>query len=114
MKYVVSGFAIALILSFSAVVLWMRRRSPVLSIRSENSKNDSAPVYGNVSAMTSDPTQTTSPEDQDMVQYSSVFFQQSHTQEVPLYSTVQLPKALNQEEEVEYAMVNLVRSRADR
>ncbi|GAA6076611.1 sialoadhesin-like isoform X1 [Tachysurus ichikawai] len=113
-KYVVSGFAIALILSFSAVILWMRRRSPVLSIRSENIKIDSAPVYGNVSAMTTDPTQTASPEAQDMAHYSSVFFQPTYTQKEPLYSTVQLPKALNQEEEVEYATVNLIKSRADR
>ncbi|XP_060714799.1 sialoadhesin-like [Tachysurus vachellii] len=124
-KYVVSGFAIALVILVIAVILWMRfygtysnrtrAPAPAPTVRSEeNNKNDSAPVYGNVSAMTSDPTQTASPEDQDMVQYSSVYFQQSHTQEVPLYSTVQLAKALNQEEEVEYATVNLVRSRADR
>ncbi|XP_060714798.1 sialoadhesin-like [Tachysurus vachellii] len=124
-KYVVSGFAIALVILVIAVILWMRfygtysnrRRAPAPAptVRSEeNNKNDSAPVYGNVSAMTSDPTQTPSPEDQDTVLYSSVFFQPKHTQEVPLYLTVQLPKALNQEEEVEYATVNLIKSRADR
>ncbi|KAK2819609.1 hypothetical protein Q7C36_021255 [Tachysurus vachellii] len=124
-KYVVSGFAIALVILVIAVILWMRfygtysnrRRAPAPAPtvrREENNKNDSAPVYGNVSAMTSDPTQTPSPEDQDTVLYSSVFFQPKHTQEVPLYLTVQLPKAFNQEEEVEYATVNLVKSRADR
>ncbi|KAB5526113.1 hypothetical protein PHYPO_G00148020 [Pangasianodon hypophthalmus] len=89
------------------------RRASALSNRSEEyRRNDSAPVYGNVSATTSDPTQTASSEDQDNVQYSSVYFRHSHVQEVPLYSTVQLPKA--QEEEVEYATVSLVKSRAVR
>lgn len=65
--------------------------------------------------MTSDPTQTASSEDQDDVQYSSVHFKPSPKQEVPLYSTVQLLAALKQEEEeVEYATVNLVKSRAVR
>ncbi|GAA6073701.1 sialoadhesin-like isoform X1 [Tachysurus ichikawai] len=116
-KYMVSGFAIALVILVIAVFLWMRRRAPAPAptVRSEeNNKNDSAPVYGNISAMTSDPTQTASPEDQDMVLYSSVFFQPDQTQKEPLYSTVQLPKAPNQEEEVEYATVNVLKSRADR
>lgn len=64
--------------------------------------------------MTSDPTKTASSEDQDNVQYSRVYFRPSHTQEVPLYSTVQLPNVLKLEEEVEYATVNLDRSTAVR
>ncbi|XP_047668198.1 sialoadhesin-like isoform X2 [Tachysurus fulvidraco] len=124
-KYVVSGLAIALLILVIAVVLWVRfygiysnrrrAKAPAPTVRSEeNCNDDSAPVYGNISAMTSDPTQTASPEDQDTVLYASVFFQPNQTQEVPLYSTVQKPKALNQEEEVEYATVNFVKSRADR
>ncbi|XP_053472447.1 sialoadhesin [Ictalurus furcatus] len=115
-KYAVSGVTVALVLLvllFIAVFLWIRRRASLFSNRSEDySKNNSAPVYGNVSAMTSDPTQTASSEDQDNVQYSSVYFRNSHTQEVPLYSTVQLTEALKQEEEVEYATVSLAKSRA--
>ncbi|XP_053085271.1 sialoadhesin-like [Pangasianodon hypophthalmus] len=112
-KYAGSGVSVVLALSFIAIILWMRRRASALSNRSEEyRRNDSAPVYGNVSATTSDPTQTASSEDQDNVQYSSVYFRHSHVQEVPLYSTVQLPKA--QEEEVEYATVSLVKSRAVR
>ncbi|XP_053532421.1 B-cell receptor CD22 [Ictalurus punctatus] len=110
-KYAGSGVAVGLVLLFMVVILWMRKSGPAYSNRSEEySKNDSSPVYGNVSVMTSDPTQT----DQDNVQYSSVYFTQTHTQEVPLYSTVQLPKALNQKEDVVYATVNLVKSRAVR
>ncbi|XP_053532475.1 uncharacterized protein LOC108259384 isoform X3 [Ictalurus punctatus] len=109
-KYAASGVTVALVLLvllFIAVFLWIRRRASLFSNRSEdNSKNNSAPVYGNVSAMTSDPTQTASSEDQDNLQYSSVYFRNSHTQEAPLYSTVQLT------EEVEYATVSLAKSRA--
>lgn len=64
--------------------------------------------------MTSDPTQPDSSEDQDNVEYTRVYFRHSHTQEVPLYSTLELPKGLNQEEEVEYTKVNFVKSRAVR
>ncbi|MCJ8747517.1 hypothetical protein PDJAM_G00154430, partial [Pangasius djambal] len=112
-KYAASGVIVTLALSFIAVFLWRRRRASAFSNRSEeHRKNDSVPVYGNVSATTSDPTQTASSEDQDNVQYSSVYFRHSHVQEVPLYSTVQLPNS--QEEEVEYATVSLVKSRAVR
>ncbi|KAF4093286.1 hypothetical protein AMELA_G00000510, partial [Ameiurus melas] len=114
-KYAGSGVTVALALLFVVVILWMRKRGTAYSNRSEEySKNDSSPVYGNVSAMTSDPTQAASSEDEDNVQYTSVYFTQTHTQEVPLYSTVQLPKALNQIEGVEYATVSLVKSRAVR
>ncbi|KAI5629889.1 hypothetical protein C0J50_10426, partial [Silurus asotus] len=64
--------------------------------------------WAHKSDATSDPTQTTSSEDQDSVQYCSVYFSHSNAQEVPLYSTVQLPKAHSQKEEVEYATVSLV------
>ncbi|KAB5526114.1 hypothetical protein PHYPO_G00148030 [Pangasianodon hypophthalmus] len=114
-KYAASGVIVTLVLSFIAVFLWRRRRASAFGNRSEEYReNETAPVYGNVSATTSDPTQTASSEDQDNVQYSSVYFRHSHVQEVPLYSTVQLPNALSQEEEVEYATVSLVKSRAVR
>ncbi|XP_053472446.1 uncharacterized protein LOC128602585 [Ictalurus furcatus] len=96
-KYAVSGVTVALVLSFIAVFLWIRRGASSFSNSSvEYSKNDSASAYGNVSAMTSDPSQTASSEDQDIVQ-------------LPLNS-----KALNQKEEVEHATLRLVKSRAVR
>ncbi|KAF5893403.1 B-cell receptor CD22-like, partial [Clarias magur] len=114
-KYAGCGITVALVLSFTAVILWMRRRKSAVRSRSDdNSKNTSPPVYGNVSAMASDPTQATSSEDQDNVQYSSVYFRHSHIHAAPLYSTVQLPKAVKQKEEVEYATVSLVKPRAVR
>ncbi|MCJ8750454.1 hypothetical protein PDJAM_G00266510 [Pangasius djambal] len=63
-------------------------------------------------AMTSDLTHTASSEGQDDVWYSNINFTHSHMKEVPIYSTAQLPKMLNQEEEVEYAVVNLPNPRA--
>ncbi|XP_053347647.1 uncharacterized protein LOC128518519 isoform X2 [Clarias gariepinus] len=111
-KYAGCGITVALVLLFMAVILWVRRKTSAVSSRSDNnSKTTSPPVYGNVSAMPSDPTQTTSSEDQDNVQYSSVFFRHSHIHAAPLYSTVQLPKAVKQKEEVEYATVSLVKPR---
>ncbi|KAF4093289.1 hypothetical protein AMELA_G00000540 [Ameiurus melas] len=113
MKYAASGVTVVLVLLFIAVFLWIRRRGSLFSNRSKDyNKNNSAPVYGNVSAMTSDPTHTASSDDQDDLQYSSIYFRNSNTQEATLYSTVQLPQALKQEEEVEYATVSLASSRA--
>ncbi|XP_053347926.1 B-cell receptor CD22-like [Clarias gariepinus] len=101
-KYAATAVTVALVLIFITVILWLRRRASMVRTRSEeHSKNDSVHVYDNNSAMTSDPTQTASSEDQDNVQYSTVHFSQCPTDGVSLYSTVQLPKSVKQEEEVE-------------
>ncbi|XP_053347924.1 uncharacterized protein LOC128518707 [Clarias gariepinus] len=106
-KYTAIAVTVALVLIFIVIILWMRRRASAVSTRSEeHGKNDSVHVYDNISVMTSDPTQTASSEDQDNVQYSTVLFSQCRTDEVSLYSTVQLPNAFKQEEEVEYATVS--------
>ncbi|XP_076875810.1 B-cell receptor CD22-like [Brachyhypopomus gauderio] len=110
--YTASGVSVGLFLTLTAVCLWMRRRQPVaVSSRCEetSSNHDSSAVYDEVSAVaiTSDPTQTASSDDQDNVHYSSVHFTCSSTQDVLLYSTVQLPKTLIQVEELEYVTVNI-------
>ncbi|XP_035376563.1 uncharacterized protein LOC118240406 [Electrophorus electricus] len=101
--YAASGVTVGLFLTLIAVCLWMRGRTTAVSSRSEetSAKHDSTPVNDNVSAldMPSDPTN-------DDVHYSNINFTRCHTQEVSLYSTVQLIMALSQEEEVEYARVN--------
>ncbi|XP_035377043.1 sialoadhesin-like [Electrophorus electricus] len=101
--YAVSGVTVGLFLTLTAVCLWMRGRTTAVSSRSEetSAKRDSIPVYDNVSAldMPSDPTN-------DDILYSNINFTRCHTQEVSLYSTVQLTMALSQEEETEYARVN--------
>ncbi|KAF4093288.1 hypothetical protein AMELA_G00000530 [Ameiurus melas] len=95
MKYAASGVTVALVLLFIAVFLWIRGRASSFSnSRVEYSKNDSASVYGNFSALTSDPTHTASSEDQDILQ-------------LPLNSK-------DQKEEVEHATVTLVKSRTVR
>ncbi|KAF5893404.1 B-cell receptor CD22-like, partial [Clarias magur] len=112
-KYAGTAVTVALVLIFITVILWLRRRASAVCTKSEeHSKNDSVNEYDNLSAMTSDPTQTASSENQDNVQYSTVSFSQHPTNEVPLYSTVQLPKAVKQEEEVEYGTVSCAKPRA--
>ncbi|KAK6300916.1 hypothetical protein J4Q44_G00290140 [Coregonus suidteri] len=68
---------------------------------------DSSPVYDNISGMAMAPTatQTAANVDQDDVHYASVHFSRSKNQEVPLYSTGQLPQPQKQDEDVQYADV---------
>ncbi|XP_035376651.1 sialoadhesin-like [Electrophorus electricus] len=110
--YAASGVTVVFFLTLIAVCLWMRRGSAAVSRRSEetSTNHDSAPVYDNISALAKTCDSTVSSDDQDEVHYSSVHFTHSHTQEV-LYSTVQLPKALIQGEEVEYATVNITKTK---
>ncbi|XP_035376647.1 sialoadhesin-like isoform X1 [Electrophorus electricus] len=105
--YAASGVTVGLFLTLTAVCLWMRRGSAAVSRRSEeaSTNHDSAPVYDNISALAKTSDSTVSSDDQDEVHYSSVHFTHSHTQEV------QLPKALNQGEEVEYATVNITKTK---
>ena len=69
-------------------------------------------MYDNVSAMVmiSAPTRTAASDDEDELNYTTVRF----THSPPLYSTVQLPNALQQDEDVEYATVTLSKPRAIR
>ncbi|XP_072527208.1 uncharacterized protein [Salminus brasiliensis] len=112
-KYAASAVTVIFLLTFFAAFFWLRRRAAGIPSRiKENSGNDvSTPVYDNISAMTSEPTRTAAADDEDDVQYSSVHFIRSRIKEMPLFSTVQQPSALQQEEEVEYAIVNLVKKR---
>ncbi|KAL7833922.1 hypothetical protein AOLI_G00288820 [Acnodon oligacanthus] len=111
-KYAASSVTAILILTFIAAFLWMRRRAAAASKRSEekSGRDECAPVYDNVSAMpmTSAPTRTAASEDEDELNYATVHF----TRSPPLYSTVQLPNALRQDKDVEYATVTLSKPRA--
>ncbi|XP_049326836.1 B-cell receptor CD22-like [Astyanax mexicanus] len=113
-KYAASAVPVVFLLIFIAVFLWLRKRAAATTSRSEeNSEKDvSTPVYDNVPAMTSGPSRPAASDDEDDVQYSSVVFKHSQVQDESLYSTVQQPSALTQEEdEVEYATVNLVKQK---
>ena len=70
-------------------------------------QGDTSPVNDNVSNMAMTPTaaQTESTYDQDDVHYASVHFSRSKNQEVPLYSTVQLPQPQKQDQDDQYAAV---------
>ncbi|XP_041727817.2 uncharacterized protein LOC121558517 [Coregonus clupeaformis] len=77
-------------------------------------QGDSSPVCDNISGMVMTPTatQTAANVDQDVVHCASVHFSHSKNQEVPLYSTVQLPQPQKQDEDVQYAAVKFNRPTA--
>uniref|UniRef100_A0AAZ3NSR0 Ig-like domain-containing protein n=1 Tax=Oncorhynchus tshawytscha TaxID=74940 RepID=A0AAZ3NSR0_ONCTS len=95
--------------------MWFRKKASKSTSdtrdTSENVQGDSSPVYDNISgmAMTSTAAQTESTDNQDYVHYASVHFSGSKNQEVPLYSTVQLPQPQIQDEDVQYAAVKFSR-----
>ncbi|KAG5278644.1 hypothetical protein AALO_G00101200 [Alosa alosa] len=64
-----------------------------------NTQSDAGLVYSTVTvrATTSDPTQRVTTHDQDDVQYANVQINPSKRQEVPLYSTVQMPQSSAQD-----------------
>eukprot|EP00063_Salmo_salar_P074610 XP_014049445.1 PREDICTED: B-cell receptor CD22-like [Salmo salar] len=101
---------LVLILCISGL-MWFRKKSSISSSdtrdTSENVQGDSSPVYENVSSVAMAPTaaQTAATVDQDDVHYASVHFSRFKNQEVPLYSTVQLPQPQKQEEDVQYDAV---------
>ncbi|XP_064816559.1 sialoadhesin-like [Oncorhynchus masou masou] len=75
------------------------------TINMDVKEGDSSPVYDNISnmAMTSTAAQTADTDNQDDVHYASVHFSGSKNQEVPLYSTVQVPQPQKEDEDVQYA-----------
>nr|XP_046193244.1 titin-like [Oncorhynchus gorbuscha] len=101
---------LVLILCLSGL-MWFRKKASKSTSdtrdTSENVEGDSSPVYENVSSMSTAPTaaQTESTYDQDDVHYTSVHFSHSKNQEVPLYSTVQLPQPQKEDEDVQYDAV---------
>ncbi|XP_045569349.1 B-cell receptor CD22-like [Salmo salar] len=99
---------LVLILCLSGL-MWFRKKSSKSTSdtrdTADNGQGDSSPVYDNVSSMAMNPTaaQTAATDGQDDVHYSSVHFSRSKNQEVPLYSTVQLPQPQKQDEDVQYS-----------
>ncbi|XP_045061198.1 B-cell receptor CD22 [Coregonus clupeaformis] len=98
--------------------MWFRKKASKSTSdtrdTSENVQGDSSPVYDNISSMAMTPTakQRAATVDQDDVHYASVHFSRSKNQEVPLYSTVQLPQPQKQDEDVQYAAVKFNRPSA--
>ncbi|XP_038834486.1 B-cell receptor CD22-like [Salvelinus namaycush] len=90
--------------------MWFRKQASKSTSNTRDTADDgqgnSSPVYDNVSSMAMTPTaaQTADTDNQDYVYYASVHFSGSKNQEVPLYSTVQLPQPQIQED-VQYAAV---------
>ncbi|XP_064817304.1 B-cell receptor CD22-like isoform X2 [Oncorhynchus masou masou] len=101
---------LVLILCLSGLMLFRKKASKPINTRdtADDGQGDSSPVYDNISdmAMNSTAAQTESTYDQDDVHYASVHFSGSKNQEVPLYSTVQVPQPQKEDEDVQYAALN--------
>ncbi|XP_041695034.1 B-cell receptor CD22 isoform X1 [Coregonus clupeaformis] len=91
--------------------MWFRKKASKSTSdtrdTSENVEGDSSPVYDNISGFVMTPTaaQTADTDYQDDVHYTSVHFSRSKNQEVPLYSTDQLPQPQKQDKDVQYDAV---------
>uniref|UniRef100_A0A674DGB9 B-cell receptor CD22 n=1 Tax=Salmo trutta TaxID=8032 RepID=A0A674DGB9_SALTR len=91
--------------------MWFRKKAfkstSVTRDTADVGQGDFSPVYDNISNMAMNPTaaQTAATVDQDDVHYASINFSRSKNQEVPLYSTVQLPQPQKQDQDVQYTAV---------
>ncbi|XP_055792892.1 B-cell receptor CD22-like [Salvelinus fontinalis] len=99
---------LVLILCLSGLMCFRKKasKSPsVTRVIADHGQGDSSPGNDNISDMAMIPTaaQTAATDDQDDVHYASVHFSRSKNQEVPLYSTVQLPQPQKEDEDVQYA-----------
>ncbi|XP_076874394.1 uncharacterized protein LOC143524594 [Brachyhypopomus gauderio] len=116
LKHITVGMAICLAIPLitGALCLWKRNCSSFKEHRSSVETEEqcfSGPVYDDVSALTttSDTTKEATLDDPCNVQYSTVYFPRSHTQEASLRTTTRLPLHTLQESSVEYAAVNIRR-----
>ncbi|XP_062845398.1 B-cell receptor CD22-like [Trichomycterus rosablanca] len=118
--YTALGCTMLILLIIFAAVLWTRRSTICAAATAataataessnttskNNSSTDHAAVYANISDMNSNT------DDQAEILYSSVRFTRNQPQNRPLYSTLQMPNVLEQEGEVQYAVVSLTQPRA--
>ncbi|KAF4093315.1 hypothetical protein AMELA_G00000770 [Ameiurus melas] len=106
------GLAVFLAVTLLSGALWMWKRKSSSanghSSTGESGQLHSPAVYESVSA--SDCSGRVASDDQDEVHYASVVFKISHTQEVS--PSPRRPPDTTEEEEVQYAAVNVSRSTA--
>ncbi|XP_045568522.1 B-cell receptor CD22 [Salmo salar] len=96
---------LVLILCLSGLMCFRKKASKSPSDTrhtADDGQGDSGPVYDNVSSVVKSPTDNPT-DNQDDIHYASVHFSHSKNQEVPLYSTVQLPQTQKQDEDVQYS-----------
>ncbi|XP_064857185.1 B-cell receptor CD22-like isoform X3 [Oncorhynchus nerka] len=104
------GVVLVLILCLSGF-MWFRKNAsqPISDTRDtvDNRQGNSSPMNDNISGMAMTPTsvQRADTDNQDDVHYTSIHFSGSNNEEVPLYSTVQLPQTQKEDEDVQYAVV---------
>ncbi|XP_076136999.1 uncharacterized protein LOC143119400 [Alosa pseudoharengus] len=110
---IVTTFIILAILLILGIVLLRKKnaeRATDPRPTNDNIQTDSGPMYSTITARatTSDPTQRVTSCDPDDVQYASVQINLSKTQEVPLYSTVNMPRTSKLDNIVVYTSVQLL------
>ncbi|XP_053472451.1 uncharacterized protein LOC128602592 [Ictalurus furcatus] len=112
LKVIMVGLAVFLAVTLLSGALWMWKRKSSSanghSSTGESGQRHSPAVYENVSA--SDRSGRVASDDQDDIHYASVVFKNSHTQEVS--PSPRLPPDTTEEEDVQYAAVNVSRSTA--
>nr|XP_046166396.1 B-cell receptor CD22-like [Oncorhynchus gorbuscha]XP_046166398.1 B-cell receptor CD22-like [Oncorhynchus gorbuscha]XP_046166399.1 B-cell receptor CD22-like [Oncorhynchus gorbuscha] len=111
----ITVLVLVLILCLSGLMWFRKKVSTSTSVRRDTADNgqvNSSLVHVNVSgmAMTSTAAQRADTDSQDDVHYASIYFSGSSIHEVPLYSTIQLPRP--QKEDVLYDVVKFNRASA--
>ncbi|XP_029545602.1 uncharacterized protein LOC115147492 isoform X2 [Salmo trutta] len=105
---------LVLILCLSGLMCFRKKASKSTSDTrhtADDGQGDSGPVYDNVSSVAMSPTDNPT-DNQDDIHYASVHFSHSKNQDVPLYSTVQLPQTQKQDEDVQYSALKFNRPTA--
>ncbi|XP_064856736.1 B-cell receptor CD22-like [Oncorhynchus nerka] len=108
----ITVLVLVLILCLSGLMWFRKKASTSTSVRRDTADNgqvNSSLVHVNVSGMAMTPTaaQRADTDSQDDVHYASIYFSGSSIHEVPLYSTIQLPRP--QKEDVLYDVVKFNR-----
>ncbi|MCI4393390.1 hypothetical protein PGIGA_G00156960 [Pangasianodon gigas] len=110
LKVIMVGLVVFLAVTLLSGALWMWKRkwSSANGHCSTGESGQSAAVYENIPA--SNLRGRVASDDQDNVHYASVVFKHSHTQEESL--SPRLPPDTTEEEDVQYAAVNVSRNTA--
>ncbi|KAL1005546.1 hypothetical protein UPYG_G00060510 [Umbra pygmaea] len=107
---VITGVVLVLILClFGFAWFWINATKITSDTRNtrntvENGQGESSPVYDNISCTLMDSTagQTADTDNQDAILYTNIFLSCPGNQDMPLYSTVQLPQHQKKSMDVQY------------
>ncbi|KAL1005544.1 hypothetical protein UPYG_G00060460 [Umbra pygmaea] len=107
---VITGVVLVLILCLFGFAWFWINASKITSDKrntrntAENGQGESSPVYDNIACTLMDSTagQTADTDNQDAILYTNIFLSCPGNQDVPLYSTVQLPQHQKKSVDVQY------------